>query len=292
MIMPPSYTNSASHLWVVADGGNKIFKTKDGGSNWAEVNTDALPKPIYDIRKDIGNDSIMNVATASGVYKINPPPEPPINLVGSTENNHPKITWDANIETDLKQTGTYEIYRYFRPCTYVGPQWNCGTAGPAQKIATTSNTYYVDISQNIWSGPPSPDILVRKAGYYVKAVDNCNYVSGNSNSAEFLVGKITQIEKATTNGNDKLPDNFELGNNYPNPFNPTTQTQYSLPENVFVNLKVYDMLGREVAVLVNDYQEAGYKSVGFEATDLPSGIYLFEINAGKFHQVKKMLVLK
>ncbi len=104
ILMHPSY-NSTDYLWVVAAGGNKIFKTTNGGSNWVEVNTDILPKPIYDIRKDIGNDSLMNVATASGVYKINPPPESPTNLVGSIENNHPKITWNANIETDLKLTG-------------------------------------------------------------------------------------------------------------------------------------------------------------------------------------------
>ncbi len=106
------------------------------------------------------------------------------------------------------------------------------------------------------------------------------------------MGKIIQIEKATTNENDKLPDNFELGNNYPNPFNPTTLIQYSLPENVFVTLKVFDMLGREVAVLVNAYQEAGYKSVEFDAKDLPSGIYIYKISAGKFISAKKMILIR
>jgi hypothetical protein len=85
---------------------------------------------------------------------------------------------------------------------------------------------------------------------------------------------------------------YKLYHNYPNPFNPITQIQYSLPENVFVTLKVFDMLGREVATLVNEYQAAGYKSVEFDAKDLPSGIYIYKISAGKFISAKKMILIR
>jgi len=98
---------------------------------------------------------------------------------------------------------------------------------------------------------------------------------------------------------------YTLNQNYPNPFNPTTTIQYSIktPLNppfdkggntrgVFVNLKVYDVLGREVAVLVNKRQKAGNYEVTFDASNLPSGLYLYRLTAGKFSQTRKMLLLK
>ncbi len=80
--------------------------------------------------------------------------------------------------------------------------------------------------------------------------------------------------------------------NFPNPFNPTTTINYQLPENGFVTIKVYDMLGKEIATLVNGNRTAGYYNVTFDASRLTSGIYIYTINAGKFIQSKKMLLMK
>ncbi|TAK53067.1 MAG: T9SS type A sorting domain-containing protein [Bacteroidetes bacterium] len=92
--------------------------------------------------------------------------------------------------------------------------------------------------------------------------------------------------------NNAIPVNYSLLQNYPNPFNPVTQIQYELPEDQHVILKVYDMLGREVATLVNEYQAAGYRFAEFNAATLPSGIYIYRIQAGKFSDMKKMLLVK
>jgi hypothetical protein len=92
--------------------------------------------------------------------------------------------------------------------------------------------------------------------------------------------------------NETAPIEFKVHQNYPNPFNPKTQVEYAIPENVFVNLLVYDMLGREIATLVNEYQEAGSKSIDFDATNLPSGFYIYKLTAGKYVNVKKMLLVK
>ena len=94
-----------------------------------------------------------------------------------------------------------------------------------------------------------------------------------------------------------FPETFALHQNYPNPFNPITTFRYDLPENSIVNITVYDMLGREVRTLVNTNQDAGYKSVIWDATNnhgnpVSAGVYLYQIQAGEFVQAKKMVLLK
>lgn len=87
------------------------------------------------------------------------------------------------------------------------------------------------------------------------------------------------------------PTEFSIGN-YPNPFNPVTRLEYSLPTNKFVTLRVYNTLGKEITTLVNEYKESGRYSVEFNAANLPSGIYIAVINAGEFRESKKMLLIK
>jgi hypothetical protein len=103
-------------------------------------------------------------------------------------------------------------------------------------------------------------------------------------------------ELALTNAT-KYPETFKLSQNYPNPFNPVTSLRYDLPEDGLVNITVYDMMGRVVKTLVNSSQNAGYKSVQWNATNdrnepVSAGLYLYTIQAGDFRQTKKMVLLK
>lgn len=88
------------------------------------------------------------------------------------------------------------------------------------------------------------------------------------------------------------PENYSLSQNYPNPFNPATQIRYQIPEDGMVTLKVYDLLGREAAVLINENQSAGSYSVRFNADNFPSGIYIYELKANGYTESRKMLFLK
>jgi len=90
----------------------------------------------------------------------------------------------------------------------------------------------------------------------------------------------------------EIPEQFELMQNYPNPFNPSTRIKYALPQNTNVSIKIYDILGKEVVTLVNEFKDAGYYEVEFTGANLPSGVYIYSINTSEFVQSKKMMLIK
>jgi hypothetical protein len=94
-----------------------------------------------------------------------------------------------------------------------------------------------------------------------------------------------------------LPNEFKLYQNYPNPFNPTTKIKFQVPSNVKgemsnVKLKIYDILGNEITTLVNEAISTGTYEVEFDGSDLSSGIYFYQLVAGKYSTTKKMLLMK
>ncbi len=116
---------------------------------------------------------------------------------------------------------------------------------------------------------------------------------GNS----YFTVTISYSEMDTDNEEGIMPIQYALHQNYPNPFNPITTLRYELPENGLVNITIYDMLGRKVKTLVNQTQDAGYRSVVWDATNdngkpVSAGIYLYQIQADVYMQAKKMVLLK
>jgi hypothetical protein len=94
------------------------------------------------------------------------------------------------------------------------------------------------------------------------------------------------------NHNVEMPDKYTLFQNYPNPFNPTTDIKFAIPKAGFVKMVIYDVLGREVKTLVNEYRQAGVYNINFDASSYSSGVYFYRIEAGNFIQTKKMLLIK
>ena len=126
---------------------------------------------------------------------------------------------------------------------------------------------------------------------YSLAVLGANLFAGEAGSGVWrrpLSEMITSVEPVTS----ELPQVFSLSQNYPNPFNPTTGIRFQVSGVSDVRLSVYDLLGREVAVLVNERKAPGSYEVNFDATRLASGVYLYRLSAGQFVQSRKMIVVK
>ena len=138
----------------------------------------------------------------------------------------------------------------------------------------------------------------------VRSEESWKFINMETGKVFFLTGtgQLTPIEKGgsffliktTTN---PVPDTYALHQNYPNPFNPITTLRYDLPEQSFVTLTIFDILGRKITQLVNTTQNLGFKSVLWDGTDrmgrpVGAGVYIYQINAGDFIKTKKMVLLK
>ena len=137
--------------------------------------------------------------------------------------------------------------------------------------------------------------------------DNCETVSGCdwvADSVDYTAAFFNSMDDcieacflASNDVNNQLPHAFNVYNNYPNPFNPVTTLRYDLPEDALVNITIYDIMGRIVRTLINSQQNAGFKSIQWNATNdagspLSAGLYLYKIQADYLVQTRKMVLLK
>jgi hypothetical protein len=114
-------------------------------------------------------------------------------------------------------------------------------------------------------------------------------------SSEIMSGFLIDYNMIITGIEDNqsiLPSVYRLNQNYPNPFNPSTIINYQIPEQGFVTIKVYDILGKEIKTLVNENKPVGSYNIRFNASDLSSGIYIYQIRVNNFVQSRKMMLMK
>ena len=125
-------------------------------------------------------------------------------------------------------------------------------------------------------------------------VADSNYLVNALNGPFSLTINTTSLDIIQTS---LIPVKFTLHQNYPNPFNPTTEIRYDLPSNEYVSINIYDVMGRKIKSLISINQEAGYRSITWDATNdlgqsVSAGMYIYTIQAGEFRQTKKMVLLK
>jgi hypothetical protein len=171
-------------------------------------------------------------------------------------------------------------------------------------------TFYMDLLANGWDynqDKPEGLSIINDSTFAVSCDNDFGIVSDPSANGSFtMANKKTMIQIYTVSGSLKLsglvtgsekpivslPEKYSLRQNYPNPFNPVSIINYTVPESQFISIKVYDITGREVKTLVNDYKRPGTYEVTFNGADLASGVYFYELRAGSFFSVKKMVLIK
>jgi hypothetical protein len=162
-----------------------------------------------------------------------------------------------------------------------GVNWQSVTAFTGTLSTWTQYTY--DITQYVNFGT---QVKVRFRAYSDPGVTSQGWWIDDIRLNNYCIATIG------VNGNSEIPLKFALEQNYPNPFNPSTNIKFELPKQEFVTIKIFDVMGREVASLVNETKEAGYHSIVFNGADLSSGLYIYKIEAGDFTDTKKMILIK
>jgi photosystem II stability/assembly factor-like uncharacterized protein len=267
----PQTSGTTTWLYAVSfDGVNKIYaggnsgdmiKSTDGGTSWVPI-VSGTANPIYAL-KFIYPDKGYLIGHV-GTIMTNDPLFIPVELtsfVAAIKDNSVKLTWTT--ATELNNTG-FEIYRLSQEAknewVEIGFVPGFGT--------TTESRAYSFIDDNLKSG---------KYSYRLKQIDY---------DGSFEYSKTIEVLVSY------LPDKYSLYQNYPNPFNPVTLIKYQVPEASMVSIKVYDVIGREIAVLVNEVKNAGNYQVSFNSANLASGVYFYKMVAGDFSSVRKMNLLK
>ena len=178
---------------------------------------------------------------------------------------------------------------------YLGDPDSGGTAiiGVNGSNTVSTNSYIPDRGTSVvefkWVVPPGLPQYPRI--YAVLDRDNAIAEIHEDNNKGFNVLGVSSVSDVE-NENNIIPEEYMLYQSYPNPFNPSTTIKYSIPNSDRVNLKVYDILGREVATLVNEYKTPGTYAVEFNASRFASGVYFYQIQSGNFIETKKMILLK
>ena len=291
---PWSLVADPTALGVVYAGtfGRGVFVSYDFTHTWQPLGYDAVFYPanpdevnddlidlsqghIFDLEFSPDFPNVLFAATALGVFKINLTaplltrvwvdtmlrlPGSPIPMIGPEVRSLAFDVDGLDLDDDLYvATWGFGVYRLDDPV--LGPlTWD----------------FYQLRNQEVTFVAPGPDGGI---------------MAGTSS------GEIIQLSASVSTANETdatadVPTEFELGQNYPNPFNPTTTIEFSMPEATAVRLAVYDMLGREVKVLVNGVVPAGRQTVQFDATGLPSGNYLYRMTSSLGSATKHLVLLK
>ncbi len=270
-----------------------VYKSLDNGITWTLVNN-GLPTPAdtntyVTSLAVIGNN--LFAGTGHGVYLSTDYGD---NWTKVNNGLTGKLVYALAVKSNELFAGTYNegVFR----------SNNNGTTWTHTSLITDVTALTV-VDTNLFAGTWSKGIYrlvnwdstwvpVGLPNVYVTSFAASNgylYAATNNNSVwRRPISEITDVKK--TNG--KIPTDFSLAQNYPNPFNPSTIIEYTLSDRQFVTLKVFDILGREIKTLVNEEKPAGLYTVMFDADGLSSGIYFYKIQAGKFSETRKMVLLR
>jgi hypothetical protein len=261
----PPYSNP--DFWVYLDASTDVYKYDDN------------PTPTWN---PISNGDIVRIWD---VHDVDPPSSNSLEdfwenalVLVNDGNDHPRLVWGPYPDE-------YFSVQYYRVYKKKG-------SSNFQIIDTTTELDWIDTEETIITGGQQANEGI--CYYKITAVGRFQDESietGYTNTVDTRVEGDPQQKIGYTSSNSPL-EKFSLRQNYPNPFNPITMIHFSIKNKSFATLKIYDILGKEVAVLISDIIEAGNHSIEFSAVDLPSGIYMYQLQAGEKSLTKKMILLR
>ncbi len=243
---------SGPYIFAGTQGGG-VFRTNNNGTSWTQVNSGLSNDTV---RALAANDTNVFAGTQEG-------------LSHSTDNGNSwsKIDIQVNSGQKFVSVGTLAM------------------RGDSLFACTDQGAYFSIDNGTTWTAMPGASLM----DILALAATNNYLFAGTSHSVwRAPISEVTDVRVFS----QVLSMSYLLEQNYPNPFNPTTVISYQLPTNTLVALKVFDILGREVKTLVDERQSTGSHSVRFNATNLPSGVYFYRLEAGTYRDTEKMLLLK
>jgi hypothetical protein len=259
---------SAEPDWLGADPLSGTLY--NGNSVDIDLEFRAEDFPAGDYSMDVvfnSNDPVNTTITVPVTMTIVPIPVELSSFSAETEKNSVTLKWTTASETNNRG---FEVERKVASGQSAAGKWE--TAGFVEGKGNTTERQNYSFNET--------DLKVGEYAYRLKQVD---YDGSYEYSTEVAVDV-------------SAPSDYTLKQNYPNPFNPVTTIEYSLPENAEVRIDIYNTLGELVKTLINSTMEAGYQEINFDASNLPSGTYIYQIKAKgeikTFVESKKMLLVK
>jgi glycosidase len=249
------------------------------------------PKMIWEFG-ELGYDYSINYPCGTPDCRLDPKPIRWDYFEDGNRKNLYKV-WQALIdlreyETFSTNNFSYSLSGYGKRLTFLDSTMNANIVGNFNVVSLNINPIFPN--DGWWYDYFSGDsIFVANTQEEISLAPGEFHIYTTSKLPTPEIGIFLDVEET---GDNYLPTEYNLSQNYPNPFNPSTTINYSVINSELVKIKVYDILGREVKLLVNEIKQPGNYEIQFDASGLANGIYLYKIESGKFIQTKKMILIK